>query len=174
MARKPRLFYTRGNIGSGKTTTARAMVNEFIGTNLDSEKPVWKFGVTRVNRDDFRRMFHGKRFGAARQEQLVTVAQDAAILALLAAGTDVFVDDTNLYDADVTRFVRLARQAGAVAECVDLRDVPLAECLRRNARRTGDERIPDHVVVQKYNDHIAPNRPGSAAAEFAGQARARA
>lgn len=145
MARYPRLFVTRGLPGSGKTTVARELVDSQINT----------FGLTRLNRDDFRRMMHGRRFGAGRQEQLVTAAQHAAIRAVLTEGGDVIVDDTNLRDSQILQFERLAAECGAVVEVIDLRDVPLDECIRRDRLRQGDTHIGAAVITQLHSDHIA-------------------
>jgi len=145
MPRHPRLFVTRGLPGAGKTTVARELVHSQIKT----------FGVTRLNRDDFRRMMHGRRFGAGRQEQLVTAAQHAAIRAVLESGSDVIVDDTNLRDAQIRQFERLAEECGAVIEVIDLRDVPLEECIRRDRGREGDAHIGGAVITQLHSDHIA-------------------
>lgn len=131
--RYPRLFITRGLPGSGKSTVARDLLIEHLTELIAAESEALSLSL--VSRDDFRRMFHGRRLGWARQEQLVTVAQDAAILALLAAKSDVFVHDTNMPDSAVTRFTKLAAQAGAVLEVVDLRDVPIEECIRRDRNR---------------------------------------
>jgi predicted kinase len=73
------LTITRGLPGSGKTTWARQQV-----------------GAVRVNRDDLRRMLHGRHLGYARAEAQVTVAHRALVAALLEAGVNVICDDTNL------------------------------------------------------------------------------
>ena len=159
--RYPKLFITRGVPGSGKTTVARDLVNQFIAG----------FQVTRLNRDDFRRMMHGRRYGEGRQEQLVTAAQHAAILAVLAEGSDVIVDDTNLRDSQIRTFERLAAQVGAEVVIIDLRDVPLEECIRRDSLRTGDARIGEDVIRKLHADHVAKRNRSTAAVSAARRAR---
>lgn len=143
--RYPRLFVLRGLPGSGKTTVARELVDCEIDT----------FGVSRLTRDEFRRMMHGRRFGAGRQEQLVTAAQHAAIRAVLGEGGDVVVDDTNLRDSQIRQFERLAAECGAVVEVIDLREVPLEECIRRDRLREGDKHVGSVVITKMHSDHIA-------------------
>ncbi len=131
--RYPRLLITRGLPGSGKTTFARRLLAEHLA-ELAAKKSQ-ALDLSLVSRDDFRNMLHGHRLGWARQEQLVTVALEAAVTALLGAGSDVLVHATNLSDSDVARFDKLARAAGARLEVIDLRDIPLDECIRRDDAR---------------------------------------
>ncbi len=156
--RYQRLFITRGLPGSGKSTVARDMLTEHLTHLIETKSQA--LNLTLVSRDDFRRMFHGRRLGWARQEQLVTDAQDATIVALLLAKTDVFVHDTNLPDSAVARFDRIARAASARLEVIDLRDVPMAECIRRDAARTGAQRVGEAVIRKQFAEHI--DKPGTA------------
>jgi predicted kinase len=151
MTRHTRLFVFRGAPGSGKTTAARDMVRD--ATLVENGKVV-AVRMVRINRDDFRRMFNGRRLGAGRQEQLVTAAQDASVVAVLSEGCDVVVDDTNLRDSDIRRFAELAEQAGAEMYVIDLRSIDVEECIRRDALRVGDECVGEDVIRQKYADHI--------------------
>lgn len=184
--RKPRLFITRGLPGSGKSTVADEMLIEHL-THLYATKSE-ALNLSLVSRDDFRRMFHGRRLGWARQEQLVTVAQDAAVLALLLAKSDVFVHDTNLPDSAVTRFTKLAAQADAVVEVVDMRDVPLDECLRRDRNRACGackglpeptpactsatcQRVGSAVIVGMHERNLNTPRRTARVASAAGRAR---
>src|SRR5690606_19880034 len=85
--------------GSGEPTRAREWVDA---------DPAHR---ARVSRDDLRMMMHGRlAWGQTWQEDQVTTAQHAAIAALLAAGTSVVVDATNL----------TARRRPALAEPVDV------------------------------------------------------
>lgn len=82
---KPQLILTRGIPASGKTTWAKAWVEE------DPERRI------RLNRDDLRQMLHGKRHGLTyAQEQGITEIQRATARDALARGVSVVVDDTNL------------------------------------------------------------------------------
>ena len=119
-----RLLITRGLPASGKTTFARKL------------QPY----VVRVNRDDLRRMLHGRRLFTQRAEAQVTHAQRAAVEALLRAHTDVIVDDTNLRAKTVREWAELAARCHATVEVHDFTDVPLDECLHvgRHAVRNDD------------------------------------
>lgn len=187
--RYPRLFITRGLPGSGKSTVARETLAEHLAQLIAAKSEALNLSL--VSRDDLRRMFHGRRLGWARQEQLVTAAQEATITALLAAGSDVLVHDTNLPDSAVARFDKLARDAGARLEVIDLRDVPMDECLRRDrARACGAciglpkptpsctsatcQRVGDDVIRGMYDRNIGNARRTARVARAAGAARARA
>jgi predicted kinase len=104
--------------GSGKTTFFR----ERFATTHDH-----------VSKDNFR----SNPRPARRQRQLIAAA--------LAAGRSVVVDNTNPTAADRLELVALGRAAGAEVVCYFFPpDVDAS--LRRNARREGKARVPDHAV----------------------------
>lgn len=89
-----RLLITRGLPASGKTTFAKRWV---------AQDPLHR---ARVNRDDLRLMVYNAQFLPDLEKQ-ITVAQHAAVAALLDSGFDVVADDTNLrpkYVRDWRRF----------------------------------------------------------------------
>ncbi|MEU8236745.1 AAA family ATPase [Actinoplanes missouriensis] len=134
-----RLLITRGLPASGKTTFARKL------------QP----GVVRVNRDDLRRMLHGTRLYTQRAEAQVTSAQRAAVEALLRAHGSVIVDDTNLRAKTVREWAELAARFGASFEVHDFTDVPLDECLRRDAERPEDERVGEGGIRRMHERYLA-------------------
>ncbi|HEY2950616.1 MAG TPA: AAA family ATPase [Micromonosporaceae bacterium] len=139
----PKLIITRGLPGCGKTAYARTL------------QP-W---VVRVNRDDLRRMLHGDRLYTQTAEARVTVAQRAAVEALLRAAADVIVDDTNLPARVVRAWAELAARVGAAFEVVDLTHVPVDECVRRDAGRPEPERVGEDVIRSLYARHLAHVQP---------------
>ncbi|GIF03100.1 phosphatase domain-containing protein [Actinoplanes siamensis] len=137
-----RLLITRGLPASGKTTFARKL------------QP----GVVRVNRDDLRRMLHGQRLFTQWAEAQVTHAQRAAVEALLRAGASVIVDDTNLRAKTVREWAGLAARFGASFEVHDFTDVPLEECLRRDAERSADDRVGEDPIRRMHERFLAGKR----------------
>lgn len=134
-----RLLITRGLPASGKTTFARKL------------QPY----VVRVNRDDLRRMLHGRRLFTQRAEAQVTHAQRAAVEALLRAHADVIVDDTNLRAKTVREWAELAARCHATFEVHDFTDVPLDECLRRDAGRPEDDRVGEEAIRRMHQRYLA-------------------
>ncbi|ROT31827.1 AAA family ATPase [Micromonospora sp. HM5-17] len=135
----PRLIATRGLPASGKTTFARKL------------QP----GVVRVNRDDLRRMLHGERLFTQWAEGQVTVAQRAQVEALLKAGIDVCVDDTNLRSRTLRDWAELAARFGASFEVHDFTDVPVEECIRRDAERPEQDRVGEEAIRRLYERYLA-------------------
>jgi predicted kinase len=134
-----RLLITRGLPASGKTTFARKLQPH----------------VVRVNRDDLRRMLHGRRHFTQRAEAQVTHAQRAAVEALLRAHSDVIVDDTNLRAKTVRDWAELAARCHATFEVHDFTDVPLDECLRRDAARPEDDRVGEEGIRRMHERYLA-------------------
>ncbi|MFJ8581208.1 AAA family ATPase [Micromonospora sp. NPDC093277] len=137
-----RLIATRGLPASGKTTFARRL------------QP----GVVRINRDDLRRMMHGERLFTQWAEGQVTRAQRAQVEALLAARVSVCVDDTNLRSRTLRDWAELAERFGAAFEVHDFTDVPLEECLRRDAARPEVDRVGEAAIRRLHERYLA-NRP---------------
>lgn len=134
-----RLLITRGLPGSGKTTFARKLQPQ----------------VVRVNRDDLRRMLHGARLYTQRAEAQVTRAQRAAVEELLRAHGSVIVDDTNLRARTVRDWAEMAARFGASFEVHDFTDVPLDECLRRDAARPAGERVGEEGIRRMHDRFLA-------------------
>ena len=134
-----RLLITRGLPASGKTTFARKL------------QP----GVVRVNRDDLRRMLHGRPLFTQTAEAQVTRAQRAAVENLLRAHANVIVDDTNLRAKVVREWAEMAARFGASFEVHDFTDVPLEECVRRDAERPEDVRVGEDAIRRMHDRYLA-------------------
>ncbi|MFC3501065.1 AAA family ATPase [Micromonospora krabiensis] len=137
-----RLIATRGLPASGKTSFARTL------------QP----SVVRVNRDDLRRMLHGERLFTQWAEAQVTIAQRAQVEALLRARADVCVDDTNLRSRTLRDWAELAARHGAEFEVHDFTDVPLEECLRRDAARPEAERVGE-AAIRRLHERYLEGKP---------------
>ncbi|MGC4876738.1 AAA family ATPase [Micromonospora sp. DT43] len=133
-----RLIATRGLPASGKTSFARTL------------QP----SVVRVNRDDLRRMLHGERLFTQWAEAQVTVVQRAQVEALLRARADVCVDDTNLRARTLRGWAELASRHGADFEVHDFTDVPLDECLRRDAARPAAEQVGADAIRRLHERYL--------------------
>lgn len=121
----PTIHLTRGLPASGKTTLARKLVAESGGR------------MRRVNLDELRAMLdfndNGARLGRDHEETVLQI-QDAAVLAAVEGGFDIVVDNTHLVSRIPNRLKRVV--AGrAQFEVHDFTDVPLEECIRRDAAR---------------------------------------
>jgi predicted kinase len=148
------LMITRGLPASGKSTWARQWV---------AEDPAMR---ARVNRDDLRSNLYGTARPTHQQESAISVVQQAAVRALLAAGRSVVVDDMHLRARYVSNWVAVAASAGAGFGLQDFTDVPVEECIRRDAERgaRGDRAVGEEVIRELHGRFLASGRglPASA------------
>jgi predicted kinase len=135
------LTITRGLPGSGKTTWAKAQPR-----------------AVRVNRDELRQMLHGGWTGDSPEEVQVTVAQRAAVEALLRKGINVICDDTNLRAKVVRELAELAEACGATVQLKDFTHVSLETCIERDAARADGERVGEAVIRRMHEQFLAGKR----------------
>jgi predicted kinase len=136
--RTPTLTITRGLPASGKTTWAKSQP-----------------GAVRVNRDDLRRMLHGGMLGVGWAETQVTVAQRAQVEALLRAGVNVICDDTNLRAKVCRELADLGLRCGANVVFRDFTDVPVEECIRRDAGRPESDQVGEDVIRGMFQRYLS-------------------
>jgi predicted kinase len=128
----------RGLPGSGKSTYAKQLVASAPNT------------YKRINRDDLRAMFDNGHWTQG-NEKFVKRVRDVLIIKALEEGKHVIVDDTNLSPSNEVRIRQLVEEFNkmhndTVQVAVKEMDVPLAECIARDAKRlnpVGAKRIRD-------------------------------
>ncbi|MFE3558082.1 AAA family ATPase [Streptomyces sp. NPDC059193] len=144
----PVVHVMTGLPASGKTTAARALQAESGGR------------MRRVNLDDLRSMLDlpdPERGRSHAHEQTVLAVQDAAVRAAVDGGFDVVVDNTHL-----TKHIpkRLKAAVGGLATFVvhDFTDVPLEECLRRDAAR--EKQVGEEIIRILADKHQKARKGG--------------
>ncbi|MCX5380789.1 AAA family ATPase [Streptomyces sp. NBC_00091] len=143
----PVVHVMTGLPASGKTTAARALQAEAAGR------------VRRVNLDDLRAMLDlpdPERGRSYRHEQTVLAVQDAAVRAAVEDGFDVVVDNTHL-TSHIPKRLKAAVAGLATFVVHDFTDVPVEECLRRDAAR---ERPVGEEVIRILADKHAKAKKG--------------
>lgn len=142
------LTYTYGLPASGKTTWARELVAK------DNS-------IVRANLDDIRLLLDGPqtKFSKAREKKAV-LAQNAIIRAALLTEQDVVCDDTNLNPKAIARLSNLATGGGATLVRKDFSDVPLGECIKRDAARgqAGQRSVGEDVIRGMWDRWLKPPR----------------
>jgi predicted kinase len=117
---------TRGLPASGKTTAALKLVADSGGR------------TRRVNLDALRLMLDdndGSVRNTREHEEVVLQVQDAAILAAVDAGFDAVLDNTHLVPRLPNRYKKLLATRDITFAVADFTDVPVEECIRRDAAR---------------------------------------
>jgi predicted kinase len=145
-----KLIIIRGLPGCGKSTEAYYRLGYL--TALGEKAMI-------VCRDDLRFMNgYGKYAGAF--ESVITTQQHALIREGLKKGFTVISPDTNLNSKFLKELAKIAEHFGAGVEVVDL-DVPLEECLRRDALRTGREHVGEDVIRDFHKRYFSKGFPAN-------------
>ncbi|MFI1396217.1 AAA family ATPase [Streptomyces sp. NPDC020681] len=137
----PVVHVMTGLPASGKTTAARKLQAESEGR------------IRRVNLDDLRAMLDipaPERGRSHAHEQTVLAVQDAAVRAAVDGGFDVVVDNTHL-TPHIPKRLKAAVAGLATFVVHDFTDVPVEECIRRDAgrpRAVGEEII--RILADKH------------------------
>lgn len=133
----PKLILTRGIPASGKSTWAKAWVQEDPQNRL------------RVNRDNLRWTLGVKEgVGSYQQEQEVTYWQREMAKRALRAGNDVVVDDMNLRAKFVKEWIAFAQKEGAFIEFQDF-PISVDDAVTRDMiRLTNGQRSVGEIAIR--------------------------
>jgi predicted kinase len=140
-----KVIITVGNVASGKSTWARAIVNK-----KDSD-------TIRVNKDDLRAMLNDGVW-TGENEKFVIAARNALVLEALANFKDVIVDDTNLHPKHIEEITKLVEGLATVEINDSFLKVPLQECIERDLMRPEKQgRVGKKVIMDMYRKYIVPS-----------------
>lgn len=149
-----KIVILRGLQGSGKTTTAKAWVNE------DPEHRI------RFNRDDIRNML-GKYWIPSREGLIDSMYWDFLTQATT-SGYDIIIDNMNLNEKYIDEIKEFVEETNSwlrqsildlqyEIEIKDFFNVPLQTCIDRDAQR--ENPIGERIIrntFNKYKDKISP------------------
>lgn len=151
-----KLTILKGLPASGKSTICQGLI-------LADEKAI------RINKDLLRKMLHFGRFSPKNEEATADAAQKLARNFL--KNNNVIIDDTNLNPKTMKSWKDLAEQTGSEVEVIDMTEVPVEDCILRDANRDESvgavviknmaiqygikEFIPDSVVLCDIDGTIA-------------------
>lgn len=134
----PKLILLKGLPGSGKSTRGRDIVEKSGNT-------------VRINRDLLRTMLHYEKW-TGNNEDLTRKASRHLAKLFLSAGVNVLIDDTNLNEKTLQSWKGLAKELNVKFDCVDLTDVSVEECVKRDSLR--EKRVGPHVIRQMALQHL--------------------
>lgn len=139
---KQKILALKGLPASGKSTFAKSLVEQ---------------GWARTNKDTIR----AEQFPSYKRkdEKKVIRERNRQILEAINDGKSVVVDDTNLNPVHIKELSNIARQNGVDFEVDDsFLDVPLAECIARDSKREGKERVGEQVIRGMFHQYIRTPR----------------
>lgn len=135
-----RFIMTIGIPASGKSTWAKEFAESSEDIFLISERDNIRRELFTENTDNL----NNYKFTKAKEE-VVTHTQEVDIDEFLRKGFSVIVADTNLNVQTRTRLEKIAAQYAVQVE-YKVFDTPLAECVKRNAKR--NETVPERVLIE--------------------------
>lgn len=135
-----KIVMTKGLPASGKSTWAKKHV---------SENARWK----RVNMDDLRSMLDNGVWTKSNEKFIQRVREDL-VDKVLSEGYSVVIDDTNLHPKHEAMARKMAEAFEAEFEIRDFTDVPVEECILRDAAR-GEKRVGPEVIREMYHKYLA-------------------
>jgi predicted kinase len=128
----------KGLPGSGKSTLAAALITKEPGR------------FVRINRDSLRSMVVGPGNNPhardSDREDLVRTFKDELVRQAIRSGYDVILDDTHLVPMTVKKIHQLAASVGDVMVVEKGVNVPVDECIVRDAKRSGFEHVGEKVI----------------------------
>lgn len=134
---------TIGVPAAGKSTFSKRMVSEHGAKVINLDEHFYDSqGVYRWNPD----------LDAVAWRKVVEELEDS----LRQSDSLVVVDDIFLYLPRRKEVIDLAMRYGKAPVAVYF-ETPLTDCLKRNARRTEDRRIPEDIVRKMYRDMAKPH-----------------
>lgn len=147
----PTIHLMTGLPASGKTTRARELMADAHGA------------MRRVNLDDIRAMLDDNGTGAKvwthKHEATAQAIQESAVLAAARDGFDVVIDNTHLTSRMPGRLKTvLAAVNGLTFQVHDFTDVPIDECLRRDAAR--EHRVGESAIRRLHERHQSARKSG--------------
>jgi D-glycero-D-manno-heptose 1,7-bisphosphate phosphatase len=112
--------------------------------------PLEQAGYTRLSMDVIRGRLYGDE-GKLGDSKLVNATFKADLKAALAEGKNIVVDNTNTRLAAREEILKAAAEAGYTDFQIVVMDVPLEECIRRNAARS---RVVPEVGLRGMHKHL--------------------
>lgn len=141
-----KVILTKGLPASGKSTWAKELLAEHPNQ------------YKRVNKDDLRATLDNGFFDGKKTENFILKVRDQIILAALAEGKHVIVDDTNLDPKHETHVRELVKDK-ALVEIKDFTSVPLEECIARDQKR--QNYVGEKVIRGMHKKYLAKEEPVS-------------
>jgi predicted kinase len=132
-----KMIIMKGLPASGKSTKAKELVAQG--------------NTVRINKDLIRTMLHFDKFTGHNESMTRDAARTLAHF-FLGDGKNVIIDDTNLNPSTVQSWVDLAKELNAKIQYADLTDVPLEDCVRRDAAR--EKKVGAHVIKKMALQHL--------------------
>lgn len=135
---KQKVVFMQGLPGSGKSTFAK-------------EELVDKLGFKRVNKDDLRAMLDNGKW-TKDNEKTINEIQETIILALIAGGHSVVIDNTHIFGNHIDRITGLIRGSGYtdIDISTHFMDTPLSVCIARDSSRQEPFYVGRKVIRQMY------------------------
>lgn len=134
--KNPYIFLMVGESGTGKSSTAKKIVDESQGKTV------------RVNRDTLRTLVHNNS-SHKNMEKLIKKMEEELVKVALSSGKNIIVDNTHLTEESITRWTNLAIENKCNITIYRM-NTPYLTAVIRNDCRVGDENLGKAVIDNQF------------------------
>ena len=142
------LLLMRGAPGVGKSTYIHDNGLENYVLSADNIRMMYQSPVLQVD---------GKECVAPTNEKAVWTTLFELLEARMMRGEFVVIDATNSKTQEMNRYKDLAQTYRYRIYCIDMTDVPIEECKRRNSLRPEYKQVPDAAIEKMYSRFAVQN-----------------
>ena len=137
---------SRGGSGARETVAVELVI--FVGLQASGKSTFFRERFAATHEHVSKDLMPNNRNRKRRQAQLIGAA--------LREGSSVVVDNTNATVEDRLALVELGREFGARIVCYYFEST-VRECVGRNLRRTGEEKVPDVALFATAKRLVPPS-----------------
>jgi len=143
-----KMFFLKGLPACGKSTKRRALLADL------QLQP-----IVAVNKDEIRIELDIPPGNFFREPEVERIESERIKTVLTNKVENLVLDNTHNDPKYEVRYRAMAQHYGYEFVMIDMSDVPVAECIRRDSLREGQEKVGEKIIMSMYDKYYSPTRP---------------